>query len=106
MSDVIHTPVRAAGRADNRIAGRVPDHLADRDVREIVRDEHLMHRPILEALAERPLTIPQIAAAIGHPAHEVVYWVMGMRKYGHLTEIKEADDEGFYLYKIVEKEDG
>jgi hypothetical protein len=106
VPDVIHTPLCAAGHADNRVAGHAPDHLADRDVREIIRDEHLMRRPILEALAEGPLTIPQIAAAIGRPAHEVVYWVMGMRKYGHLTEIKEADDEGFYLYKIVEKEDG
>ncbi len=76
----------------------------NRDVREIVRDEHLMRRPILEALADGPLTIPQIAEAIGKPRHEVVYWVMGLRKYGHITEIKEADDDVFYTYRIVEKE--
>jgi hypothetical protein len=76
----------------------------NRDVREIVRDEHLMRRYILEALADGPLTIPEIAQAIDKPEHEVVYWVMGMRKYGHLAEIKEATDEGFYQYQIVEKE--
>ncbi len=76
----------------------------DRDVREIIRDEHLMRRPILEALASGPLTIPEIAAVIERPAHEVVFWVMGMRKYGHLTEVKEVTDEGFYRYEIVEKE--
>ena len=86
---------------------RTTDHagrVADRDPREIIRDEHLMRRPILEALAEGPLTIPQIAEAIERPVHEVVYWVMGMRKYGYLAEIKEADDEGFYPYQAVERE--
>jgi len=84
----------------NRVSGTS----AQRDVREIVRDEHLMRRPILEALASGPLTIPQIAVAVGKPMHEVVFWVMGMRKYGHVTEIKEADDEGFYRYQAVDKE--
>jgi len=76
----------------------------NRDVREIIRDEHLMRRPILEAMADGPLTIPQIADAVGKPRHEVVCWVMGLRKYGHITEIKEADDDGFYPYRVVEKE--
>jgi hypothetical protein len=75
-----------------------------RDVREVIRDEHLMRRPILEALGSGPLTIPQIAEAIGKPAQEVVFWVMGMRKYGYVAEIKEADDEGFYLYQAVRRE--
>lgn len=77
---------------------------SNRDPREIVRDEHLMRRPILEALAAGPLTVPEIAEAVGRPTHEVVYWVMGMRKYGHLMEIKEVDDDGFYRYQVVEKE--
>ena len=76
---------------------------AGRDVREIVRDEHLMRRPILKALEAGPLTIPGIAEAVGRPVHEVVFWVMGMRKYGHVIEIKEADDEGFYLYQAAEQ---
>jgi predicted Rossmann fold nucleotide-binding protein DprA/Smf involved in DNA uptake len=77
---------------------------ANRDVREIIRDEHLMRRRILAALESGPLTVPEIAEAIGRPTHEVVFWVMGMRKYGHLTEIKEANDDGFYPYQAVEKE--
>jgi predicted Rossmann fold nucleotide-binding protein DprA/Smf involved in DNA uptake len=77
---------------------------ANREVREIIRDEHLMRRRILEALEAGPLTIPEIAEAIGKPTHEVVFWVMGMRKYGHLAEIKEATDEGFYPYQAVERE--
>jgi hypothetical protein len=77
---------------------------AIRDDREVIRDEHLMRRAILAALESGPLTVPEIAEAIGRPTHEVVFWVMGLRKYGHVTEIKEATDEGFYQYQAVQKE--
>lgn len=79
--------------------------VVNRDVREIVRDEHIMRRPILRALEGGPLTVPEIAEAIGRPTHEVVFWVMGMRKYGYLAETKETNDDGFYLYAAVERED-
>jgi hypothetical protein len=76
----------------------------NRDVREVIRDEHLMRRQILAVLEAGPLTVPEIAEAIGRPTHEVMFWVMGMRKYGYLAEIKEATDEGFYQYQAVERE--
>jgi predicted Rossmann fold nucleotide-binding protein DprA/Smf involved in DNA uptake len=75
-----------------------------RHVREIVRDEQAMRRHILAALADGPLTVPEIAAALERPTHEVVFWVMGLRKYGWLAEIKEVTDEGYYRYQLVERE--
>ena len=76
----------------------------NRSVREIVRDEQVMRRRILAALADGPLTVPEIAAAVERPTHEVMFWVMGLRKYGWLAEIKEATDEGYYPYQLVERE--
>ena len=75
-----------------------------RDIREIVRDEQVMRRRILAALADGPLTVPEIAAAVERPTHEVMFWVMGLRKYGWLAEIKEVTDEGYYRYQVVERE--
>ena len=72
-----------------------------RDVREIIREEPLMRDRILVALAAGPLTVPEIAAAIGYPEYEVMYWVMGMRKYGQVTPLAEATDEGFFQYQAV-----
>jgi predicted Rossmann fold nucleotide-binding protein DprA/Smf involved in DNA uptake len=73
-----------------------------RDVREIVRDEHAMRAPILAALGGGPLTIPEIAVAIGAPADEAMYWVMGLRKYGRVIE--DGDEEGgWFRYRAVEK---
>lgn len=74
-----------------------------RDPREVIREEHLMRRRILAVLKDGPRTIPEIAQTLGCPTHEVVTWVMGMRKYGQLSEIKEPTDEGFYLYQAVQE---
>ena len=72
-----------------------------RDVREIIREEPLMRDRVLAALADGPLTVPEIATAIGYPEHEVMYWVMGMRKYGQVTPLAEATDDGFFQYQAV-----
>ena len=71
----------------------------NRDVREVVREEPVMRARILTVLADGPLTIPEIAAAIGAPAHEVLIWVMGMRRYGWLAEVKGATVDGYFQYE-------
>jgi hypothetical protein len=72
-----------------------------RDQREVIREEPVMRPRILAALAGGPLTVPEIAEAIGAPTHEVVYWVMGMRRYGWLAEIKGATVDGFFQYEAT-----
>jgi hypothetical protein len=79
---------------------------AIRDPREIIREEPSMHRPILDAVATGALTVPEIAAAVGHPADEVLFWVMGMRRYGHLVELGDADSDGYFRYGSTDKETG
>ena len=71
-----------------------------RDPREVIREEPTMHAPILAALADGPLTVPEIAGAIGRPADEVLYWVMGMRRYGKLVEQPEPSDDGYFQYAV------
>ena len=70
-----------------------------RDPREIMREEAVMRPLILASLAAGPMTVPEIAEAIGAPAHEIVFWVMGMRRYGWLAEIKGSEADGFFRYE-------
>ena len=76
-----------------------------REVREIIRDEQFMRGRILKVLESGPQTIPQIAAVVGKPTNEVVFWVMGMRKYGWIAEIKEVDDDGYFTYQAITREE-
>jgi len=71
----------------------------NRDVREIVREEPVMRGRILDVLRDGPRTIPEIASAIDAPTHEVVFWMMGMRRYGWVAEIKGATVDGYFQYE-------
>lgn len=77
---------------------------ANRDTREVIREEPAMRARILTLLAAEPRTVPEIAAAIGVPAHEALVWVMGMRRYGYLREIKGSDRDGFFRYEPAGRE--
>lgn len=74
-----------------------------RDVREIIREEMIMRDKILSVLGEDSMTVPEIAQSLRRPSHEVMFWVMGMRKYGYVTE-KGLTDEGYYKYGAVTRE--
>lgn len=69
-----------------------------RDLREIMREEMLMHKKILAALQDGPRTVPEIASILDRPAHEVMVWVMGMRKYALVSETGEVTDEDYHKY--------
>ncbi len=73
-----------------------------REIREIIREEPVMHPRILEALKAGPLTVPEIAQAIGFPSDEVLFWVMGMRRYGKIREVKEPTGDGYFRYAAAD----
>ena len=73
-----------------------------REVREVIREEPIMRARILELLADGPLTVPELAAALDCPTHEVLFWVMGMRRFGRLREVSGATDEGYFRYQAIE----
>jgi len=77
--------------------------VTNRDVREVVREEPVMRARILKALADGPRTVPEIALAIDAPTHEVVFWVMGMRRYGWLREVKGPAEDGYFRYQAEER---
>ena len=58
-----------------------------------------MRARILAALHDGPMTVPEIAAAIGCPTYEVVFWIMGMRRYGWIAEIKGETQDGYFRYE-------
>jgi predicted Rossmann fold nucleotide-binding protein DprA/Smf involved in DNA uptake len=72
---------------------------SSREVREVIREEAVWRPRILAALAAGPLTVPEIAEAVGAPSHEVVFWIMGMRRYGWVAEIKGSEDDGYFRYE-------
>ncbi len=77
---------------------------ADRDLREVIREETYMRTRVLAVLADGPHTVPEIAEALGRPAHEAMFWVMGLRRYGWIRETKDGAGDGYFRYEAVARE--
>jgi predicted Rossmann fold nucleotide-binding protein DprA/Smf involved in DNA uptake len=78
---------------------------ANRDPAEVMRDEMYLRDKITSLLQQGPKTIPEIAAELGYPSHEVMIWVMGMRRYGLITEMPKDRADDYYRYRLLEKEE-
>jgi len=72
---------------------------ANRDVREVIREEAVWRPRILAAVSNGPKTVPEIAEEIGAPTYETVFWVMGLRRYGWLAEVKGSEEDGYFRYE-------
>jgi predicted Rossmann fold nucleotide-binding protein DprA/Smf involved in DNA uptake len=76
----------------------------NRELREVIREEPVMRGRILDLLRAEPRTVPEIATAVGYPTFEVLFWIMGMRRYGRVREVKGVTDEGYFRYEAIERD--
>jgi hypothetical protein len=76
-----------------------------RNLGEVLRDEMFMRSQITKIMTEGPKTITELAGELGYPSDEVLRWVMGMRRYGLITEIPKARADDYYKYKLREREE-
>jgi len=54
------------------------------------------------ALAEKPLTVPQVAETLGIETGEALWYVMALKKFGEVVEGEERD--GYFEYALKEEE--
>ena len=77
-----------------------------RNLAEVLRDEMVMRQRLCDLLREGPLTIPQLAEALGSPGWEVTAWVMALRRYGRLKELPKSRADDYYQYTLSTEESG
>jgi len=73
-----------------------------RNLGEVLRDEMVERDRVATALRAGPQTIPELAAALAAPPHEVTKWVMAMRRYGRVRDLPKARADDYYRYELVE----
>ena len=76
--------------------GGVPQELLERS-----RAQTKTRKKIIQALEDGPKTVPEIAKVTVIPSHEVLWKLMGMKKYGLVVEGEERD--GYYQYALKEE---
>jgi hypothetical protein len=57
---------------------------------------------ILNALKEKPCTVPEVAAAVNIPPHEALWYLAAMRKYNLVVENGMSGD--YPLYQPAEEQ--
>jgi predicted transcriptional regulator len=62
----------------------------------LVREQKQMQNAICQFIRESPGTVPQIADAIGKPAHEVLWYIAALKKYGIVVEAGMRGDYPLY----------
>jgi predicted transcriptional regulator len=67
----------------------------------LLREQKQMQNAVCQLIRENPKTVPEIAKAIGKPAHEVLWLVAALRKYGIVIEAGMCGD--YPLYQRVEE---
>jgi hypothetical protein len=65
-----------------------------------IKEQRKAVKAIKEHLAGVELTVPEIAAATGLPASEVLWYVASLKKYGEILE--GPKDSGYYRYRLHE----
>lgn len=63
-----------------------------------MKEQRRAVKAIKEHLARAELTVPEMAAATGLPASEVLWYVASLKKYGEILEGPKAG--GYYRYKL------
>ena len=76
--------------------GGVPGELVERN-----RQQSVTRKRITEALQNEPKTVPELAHEIDQPSHEVLWHVMGMKKYGKVIEAEQVD--GYFKYQLIDE---
>lgn len=58
-------------------------------VRAMVKEQNRVEKKILQALKDGPKTVPEIAGDTGLPSQTVFWFLMGLKKYGRVTESEQ-----------------
>ncbi|MDD8013236.1 MAG: MarR family transcriptional regulator [Acidobacteriota bacterium] len=71
--------------------------------RETARQEFAVRARVLDLLREKgPLTVPEVAAALGIESRDATWWLMGFVRYNKVRASEKADDDGYYRYSLIE----
>jgi predicted transcriptional regulator len=67
----------------------------------LLKEQKRVQQEICKAIREKPMTVPEVAEAIGMPANEVLWYMASFKKYGLIVEKGMCAD--YPLYQKAEE---
>ena len=62
----------------------------------LFREQKQLQQAICKFIGDTPKTVPEIAAEIGRPPHEILWFVAALKKYGIVIEAGMRGDYPLY----------
>jgi len=87
--------------------GEMLKHLREQHAETVKRTQALLkeqkhvQQEICKFIRENPKTVPEIAEAVGMPAHEVLWYIASFKRYGIVVEDGMCAD--YPLYRRAEE---
>jgi len=70
---------------------------------ELLKAQQSARKALERALTGGPHTVPQLAQVVNLPAHEVLWHIAAMKKYGIVAEAGTDESGDYYLYRLVKE---
>lgn len=70
---------------------------------ELLKAQQSARKALERALTGSPHTVPKLAQAVNMPAHEVLWHVAAMKKYGIVAEDGTDESGDYYLYRLTKE---
>ncbi len=67
----------------------------------LLKEQKRVQQVICQALRDKPMTVPEVAAAVNLPASEVLWYMASFKKYGMIVEKGMCAD--YPLYQKAEE---
>jgi predicted transcriptional regulator len=67
----------------------------------LLKEQKRVQKEICQIMRDTPKTVPEVAEAVGMPAHEVLWYVASFKKYGLIVEEGMCAD--YPLYRRAEE---
>lgn len=67
----------------------------------ILKEQKRVQKEICQVMRDTPKTVPEVAEAVGMPAHEVLWYIASFKKYGLVVEDGMCAD--YPLYRRAEE---
>lgn len=92
---------KAPSRGEMLKALRTKHAVTVKRTQALIREQKQMQQAVSQVICDAPKTVPEIAAEIGKPAHDVLWFVMALKKYGIVIEMGMCGD--YPLYQRAEE---
>lgn len=70
---------------------------------ELLKAQQSTRKTLERALTGGPHSVPQLAQAVNMPAHEVLWHIAAMKKYGIVVEAGTDESGDYYLYRLTKE---